>query len=93
MHDMIGTTGMVQGWIAVWHSAVLWIVPAFVVSVVATGLLEARASARGVRLCHPTKPLLAALQGTIASQASVAVTGRAFTESKPPGSIATHGAD
>jgi len=93
MHDMIGTTGMVQGWIAMWHTALVWVVPAFVVSVAATGLLETLASAGSVRWHRTAKPLSAALKVPVVSEVSVAISRHVFTEPTAPGSIAAHGAD
>jgi hypothetical protein len=93
MHDMIGTTGMVQGWIAMWHSAVVWVIPAFVVSVAATGLLETLASAGQARWRHPAKPPSATRKVGVVSEVSVALTRNVFTDETVSGSIAAHGAD
>jgi hypothetical protein len=91
MHDVIGTAGMVQGWTALWHSALFWIVPAFASSVAVTGLLELLAPTGTVR--RPTQPLPSARPAAVVSEASVAITRHTFTEPAASGSIAAHGAD
>jgi len=40
MHDMIGASGMVQGWATVWHMELVWLLIMLVVSVTATTLVE-----------------------------------------------------
>jgi len=40
MHDMIGASGMLRGWAAVWHMQLVWLLMMLVVSVAATALIE-----------------------------------------------------
>ena len=40
MHDVIGASGMLQGWAMVWHMELVWLLAMLVVSVAATSLVE-----------------------------------------------------
>ena len=40
MHDMIGASGMLQGWATVWHMELVWLLAMLVVSVATTSLIE-----------------------------------------------------
>ena len=91
MHDVIGAAGMVQGWTALWHSALLWIVPAFAISVAVTGLLELLAPTGTVR--RPTQLLPSAHQGSVAGEVSAAIARHAFGDPAVDGPILPHGAD
>ncbi len=40
MHDMIGSTGMLRGWVAVWTLQMAWFAAMMTVTVGATAMLE-----------------------------------------------------
>ena len=40
MHDMIGASGMLRGWAAVWHMQLVWLLAMLVVSVALTAIIE-----------------------------------------------------
>jgi hypothetical protein len=40
MHDMIGSAGMLRGWVAVWTTHMLWLLAVLTVSVGAAAVAE-----------------------------------------------------
>jgi hypothetical protein len=40
MHDMIGASGMLRGWAAVWHMQLVWLLVMLVMSVALTAVIE-----------------------------------------------------
>jgi hypothetical protein len=40
MHDMIGSAGMLRGWVAVWTMQMLWLFASLTVAVGVVGVLE-----------------------------------------------------
>jgi hypothetical protein len=46
MHDMIGSAGMLRGWITVWTSQMLWLLGSLTVSVGTVALAELLIAAR-----------------------------------------------
>jgi hypothetical protein len=41
MHDMIGSAGMLRGWVAVWTMQMLWLFASLTVAVGLVGVVEA----------------------------------------------------
>jgi hypothetical protein len=46
MHDMIGSAGMLRGWIAIWTTRALWLFVSLTVSVGAAAVAEVLIAAR-----------------------------------------------
>jgi hypothetical protein len=46
MHDMIGSAGMLRGWVAVWTTHMLWLLAVLTVSVGAAAVAELLIGAR-----------------------------------------------
>lgn len=62
MHDLVGNSGMLRGWIAVWTMQMVWLFVALVIAVGATAILELMLTGRrepGVRQMPRTLPPLA----------------------------------
>jgi len=53
MHDMIGASGMLRGWTAVWQMDLVWLLTMLVVSVTVTTLVEWLISALRSRAPEP----------------------------------------
>jgi hypothetical protein len=53
MHDMIGASGMVRGWAALWHMELVWLLAMLAVSVAATALVESLFASVRLRLAIP----------------------------------------
>jgi hypothetical protein len=49
MHDMIGSAGMLRGWIAVWTTHMLWLLATLTVSVGTAAVAELLIAARARR--------------------------------------------
>ncbi len=49
MHDMIGSSGMLRGWVAMWTTQMLWLLGSFTVSVAAAAIAELLIAARARR--------------------------------------------
>ncbi len=49
MHDMIGSAGMLRGWIAMWTTEMLWLLASLTVSVGAVAVAELLMAARARR--------------------------------------------
>ena len=49
MHDMIGSAGMLRGWMAMWSTGMLWLLGSFTLSVGAAAIAELLIAARARR--------------------------------------------
>jgi hypothetical protein len=49
MHDMIGSAGMLRGWVAMWTTQMLWLLASLTVSVGTVALAEMLITARARR--------------------------------------------
>jgi len=49
MHDMIGSAGMLRGWVSVWTMQAVWMLAMLTVSVGAVAVAELLSDARGRR--------------------------------------------
>ena len=49
MHDMIGSAGMLRGWISMWTSQMLWLLGSLTVSVGAAAVAELLITTRARR--------------------------------------------
>jgi len=61
MHDMIGSAGMLRGWVAVWTMQMLWLFASLTVAVGVVGVLEtlvARYHRRREVKIEPLTPIL-----------------------------------
>jgi hypothetical protein len=73
MHDMIGSAGMLRGWVAVWTMQMLWLFASLTAAVGVVGVLEtlvARYHRRREVKIKPLTPVL--MKGSRAGQPSVA---------------------
>jgi hypothetical protein len=58
MHDMIGSAGMLRGWIAMWTTQALWLIASLTVSVGAAAAAEVLIVARKRRRAMRNSPVL-----------------------------------
>jgi hypothetical protein len=56
MHDMMGASGMLRGWAAVWHTDLVWLLILLTVSVAAAAVVESLIAA--LRLRRPAPAFL-----------------------------------
>ncbi len=49
MHDMIGSAGMLRGWVAMWTTQMLWLLACLAASVGASAVLELLIAGRSRR--------------------------------------------
>jgi len=76
MHDMIGASGMLQGWATVWHMELVWLLAILVVSVTATSLVESLISTVRPHLSDPGFVTARAALKTVSRSRSPNDTGR-----------------
>ncbi len=69
VHDMIGCAGMLQGWAALWHVALVWLLPAMIVCVAMTAAAERLIVAYSVRSLRHLPPVRVLTPLATASQA------------------------
>ena len=60
MHDMIGSAGMLRGWVAVWTTHMLWLLAVLTVSVGAAAVAELLFGARARHERGKLAPLMPA---------------------------------
>ncbi len=58
MHDIIGSAGMLRGWIAIWTTQALWMLGSLTVSIGATAVAEVLIAARKRRRVMHTSTVL-----------------------------------
>jgi hypothetical protein len=61
MHDMIGSAGMLRGWVAVWTMQMLWLFASLTVAVGVVGVVETLVAEYRRRREVKIKPLTSAL--------------------------------
>ncbi len=49
MHDVIGSSGMLRGWVSMWTTQMLWLLGSFTVSVGTVAIAELLLAVRGRR--------------------------------------------